>query len=121
MYKVLKIVAILIGASAATPALAQNRAPSAVTDYMTVSACNYNAIDVLANDSDPDGDAISVTGFSGGGNWGWWNAGPGGNLSYWAWWSPGTDVLTYTIQDSYGATAQGTLYVEVTEAHPGDC
>lgn len=121
MHKGYKIALAILGMSAAAPAFAQNHAPVATTDYMSVSACNFNRVNVVNNDTDADGDTLTVTGFSGGGSWGWWNPGAYNDLEYWAWWYPGTDVLTYTVEDGHGGSAQGTLYVNVTEANPGDC
>jgi len=70
-------------------------------------------IDVLANDSDPDGDSLSIIGFTQGSN---------GSVSC----SPsdcdytpdtnfsGTDTFTYTIEDTNGNTASATVTVTVT-------
>ena len=65
---------VLAGCSGASsgsipPETPVNRAPTAVDDQVSVkSAADASAIEVLANDSDPDGDAltVSVTSVSGG-------------------------------------------------------
>ncbi len=41
---------------------APNRAPVAVDDRFTVSGTSSSRLDVLANDSDPDGDALTIVG-----------------------------------------------------------
>ena len=89
-----------------------NNPPVANTDYGSMQVCSFKTFDVSGNDTDPDGDlplsviavsgplsptiagttSVSVT--SGGGT--------GGNS------------ITYTIQDSRGATANGILSVNVS-------
>ena len=71
------------------------------------------AVDVLANDTDPDGDALAVTavGRAGTGT----TALSAGTVRYtprrdWA----GTDTFTYTVSDGRGGTATGRVTVTVT-------
>ena len=93
-----------------------NNGPSAADDAITVDfESSANLIDVLANDSDPDGDTLSITAVSA----------PahgtatitGGGISY----TPvagysGTDSFTYTISDGHGGTATATVAVTVNPA-----
>jgi len=79
--------------------------PPVTANDLLLSYCGSGSVNVIANDSDPDGDpitAISVTGGMGsyitGGNTVVVTSGTGGSL-------------TYTIQDTGGATAQGTVSV----------
>jgi Bacterial Ig domain len=97
-----------------TAAAAVNRNPVAVADSLTVAAnAAATVVNVLANDSDPDGDTLSVTAVS--------TAAHGlvmmvsNNISY----TPtagysGADSFTYTVSDGKGGTAVGTVNVTVT-------
>ncbi|MFB6287127.1 MAG: Ig-like domain-containing protein [Candidatus Bipolaricaulia bacterium] len=70
-------------------------------------------IDVLANDSDPDGDSLSIIGFTQGSNGSVscspsdCDYNPDTNFS-------GTDSFVYTIEDTSGNTASATVTVTVT-------
>lgn len=81
-----------------------NSPPVTVSDFI-VANCGGGAVNAIANDSDPDGDPITVTAVTGGMG---------------AYVSGGTTVgvtaattgnLTYTIQDSNGASATGSITV----------
>src|SRR2546426_92508 len=96
-----------------------NRPPLAVDDTATTTAGVPLQIPVLANDSDPDGDPLAVSGFSQGTKGG---VGLTGNVATYA---PnaeftGNDAFTYTISDGRGGTATATVRVEVTSPpnHP---
>ncbi|MAM61271.1 MAG: hypothetical protein CMH11_07250, partial [Maritimibacter sp.] len=87
----------------------------AVDDSGTTTAPQPVTIDVLANDTDPQGDTFSISGFTDGGN-GTVTANAGGQLTY----TPdagftGVDTFTYTIVDSQGATDTATVTVTVNE------
>ncbi|MGV0853323.1 Ig-like domain-containing protein [Mycolicibacterium phlei] len=92
-----------------------NRAPSAADDAAGTAADTPVEIDVLANDTDPDGDALTVTAVStaaGGGS----VVIDDGRLVY----TPasgfsGEDTFTYTVSDG-NATDTGTVTVTVTPA-----
>lgn len=92
---------------------APNRPPVAVNDsYDVLAGSTANLFNVLANDSDPDGDALSLS-----------SVGTpahgaasitGGQLSY----TPstgytGTDSFTYTVSDGRGGSATATVTVNV--------
>ena len=71
-------------------------------------------IDVLANDTDVDGDALTVIAFTQGGH-GRVQAQPGG-LQY----TPdrgfrGTDTFRYTVSDGHGGTATEVVRIVVTK------
>ncbi len=91
-----------------------NRPPVALNDAFTVPfGSTGNLFDVLANDSDPDGDPLAITG-----------AGApahgsatvlGGKVSY----TPvagfsGSDTFTYSISDGKGGTASATVAVTIS-------
>jgi hypothetical protein len=95
-----------------------NRPPTAVPDTFTVVGSNPTQLAVLANDSDPDGEAISlVNNFV--------NPLHGvlaiDSYKYVFYTAVGcyvgTDTFKYYVQDSRGATSQGTATVNVTSDH----
>ena len=74
-------------------------------------------INVLDNDSDIDGDPLSVIDWSGFDEEGPWSPGENGTITY----TPppdfnGTDTITYTVSDGNGNTDTATLTVTVTPA-----
>lgn len=93
-----------------------NEGPSAADDAITVEfESSANLVDVLANDTDPDGDTLTITAVSA----------PahgtatitGGGISY----TPvvgysGADSFTYTISDGRGGTATASVAVTVNPA-----
>ncbi|MEO1671323.1 MAG: Ig-like domain-containing protein [Cyanobacteria bacterium J06631_2] len=89
-----------------------NTAPVANDDTATVSIYNSVTIDVLANDTDPEGDATTITSvdsISGG------DAVIEDNkIIYTAGSMPDEFFLTYTVQDAYGKTDSGTVTITVT-------
>jgi formylglycine-generating enzyme required for sulfatase activity len=89
-----------------------NNPPVAVDDNAATNESVLVTINVLANDSDPDGDPLSIVAV----------AGTGiaslvivsGQVEY----TPqagyqGTDTFTYTIEDGFAAQATATVYVDV--------
>jgi VCBS repeat-containing protein len=102
---------------------ATNRPPVANNDTGTTDEDHSVSINVLANDTDPDGDAISIQSYdANGGNGGTITQGSATNLVF----NPGsafndlavgqsrTSTFAYTIQDTHGATATATVTVTVT-------
>ncbi len=100
-----------------------NRAPAAQNDSLTTttgSAVPFTAAFLIANDSDPDGDAIAVTTVAG-------SSLAGGVISStaagsWSYAPPagysGADSFSYTIGDGRDGTASGTVNVTVTSPAP---
>ena len=91
-------------------------APLAVDDELTTAADTPGVVDVLANDSDPNGDPIEVTEWTDGTN-GTVTCTAAGSCTY----TPapgfsGTDSFTYTIEDGTGGSATATVTVTVTTA-----
>jgi large repetitive protein len=93
--------------------LAANTAPVAVDDLVTTTRDNPVTFDVRANDSDPDGDPLSITSFT---------MPAHGTLSIHAdqrfTYTPaagfvGEDGFSYTISDGRGGTAQATVTLVV--------
>lgn len=102
----------------ATPGV-ENQAPYAVKDVAEVRPGRRIAVPVLVNDSDPDGDEIALVadgltapdGVSGA-------TVAGGRVVVTAPQQPGDYTFTYTIADTYGATAQGSLLLKVSQDAP---
>lgn len=91
-----------------------NRPPVAVADRVTIVCDASVTIAVLANDSDPDGDALNVTKVSKPANGTAKATADGKRVKY----EPkrrfrGTDRFTYTISDGRGGTATATVTVTV--------
>jgi len=100
-----------------------NDPPVAVDDTITVDEnSNSNTINVLANDSDPENDELTVSGATASN--GTVTINTDGSLSY----TPdnnfnGTDTITYTISDGNGGIASAQVYITVeptpeVENHP---
>jgi CshA-type fibril repeat protein len=90
-----------------------NPSPVAVNDSATTAEDMMVNIDVRANDSDPDGDPLTITTASAAN--GTVIVRPDGTIDY----TPnanfnGTDTITYTISDGNGGTATATVIVTVT-------
>ena len=93
--------------------IAVNQAPLAMDDSATTEEDVPVTIAVLANDSDPDGDALTVTAVTQGAN-GFAAIDPDGTVTY----APnagftGTDSFTYTVSDGQGGSARATVTVTV--------
>lgn len=96
-----------------------NRPPVATADAFGVSADGPAArLDVLANDTDPDGDAIRVIA-TGKSLHGTVSARPDGVVYQPAPGYVGTDTFAYTISDGRGLTATATVMVSVTGGTAG--
>ena len=92
-----------------TPA---NDPPVAVADTATVSVAT--SIAVLTNDTDPDGNTLTITAVTQGAH-GTVGSSAGGVVTY----TPtpgysGQDIFTYTVSDGNGGTAVGTVTVTVS-------
>lgn len=97
------------------PSTDVNGAPKAVNDSLILDEGTSATIDALANDSDPDGDPLTMTGFTQGTN-GAVAETANGTLAY----APkpgfsGTDSFTYTVSDGT-LSAVGTVGVTVNSA-----
>ncbi|MBM7557587.1 tandem-95 repeat protein [Halanaerobacter jeridensis] len=90
-----------------------NRAPVASDDTVNVDEDNSVVIDILANDSDPDGDSINLIGVTDGNNGTAVDNG-NGTVTY----TPnenynGTDSFNYDINDGRGGTATGAVNITI--------
>ena len=96
-----------------------NRGPTAVNDAFTVDCAAPITFNVLANDSDPDGDALTITSVSTPGKG--TVAISGARIVY----TPSattcggaTDSFTYTISDGKGGVATATVAVTINNTTP---
>ena len=92
-----------------------NDVPVAVDDSLTTPEDTAGSVDVLADDSDPDGDAVTVTSASPAATHGSVACTPAGTCTY----APvpdysGPDGFDYTVGDGHGGTATGHVTVTVT-------
>ncbi|MEN8178484.1 MAG: Ig-like domain-containing protein, partial [Pseudomonadota bacterium] len=92
-----------------------NQDPVAVDDSASTTMDTAVTIDVLANDSDADGDALMVSGVGTAANGTAVNNGDG-TVTY----TPntgfsGADSFTYTIEDGFGLAASATVTITVTD------
>ncbi|MGF1666467.1 MAG: tandem-95 repeat protein, partial [Acidimicrobiia bacterium] len=95
-------------------AVVVNASPTAVDDAATTDEDTGAIIDVLVNDTDPDGDALTVTAVTDGANGTVVDNGDG-TVTY----TPdpdwnGVDSFTYTISDGRGGTDTATVTITVT-------
>ncbi len=97
-----------------------NRAPTAVDDAANTQVDTPMTVDVLANDSDPDGDTLTIAAVTVPPN-GAAAINPDGTVSY----TPntgftGTDAFDYTIEDGFGGSATATVTMTVVAGPPVD-
>jgi len=88
--------------------------PNAVDDTATTADDTAVSIDVLANDSDPDGHSFGIVSFTQGSQGGTVTNGAGGALTYMP--PPyftGTDTFTYRLRDQLGDEDSATVTVTV--------
>lgn len=93
--------------------IGENQVPVAVADTATLVEEGTTLVDVLANDSDPDGHPLKITNITGAANGsavvedGKIRYTPSTNFS-------GQEVLTYTVSDGLGGITSATLTLTVT-------
>lgn len=91
-----------------------NQPPVTAPDSLSVPQCGSGTRNVLANDSDPEGHyplaLVSVTQ----GTKGAASIINSTTIEYQANFATGPDTVTYTVQDSLGATSTGTLNISIT-------
>lgn len=95
------------------PAGAQNQAPDAVKDVITAQPGRRVAVDVLANDTDPDGDTLSLADDALTVSEGVEATIAGGRVVVTTPDATGDYAIQYTVGDTRGAIAIGSLLVTV--------
>ena len=95
-----------------TVTISANSAPVTIDDYADVNAGQSIIVDVLSNDSDPDGDTLTLLGVtSSNGSVSIVN----NTIRYQAGQTySGEDVINYQVSDGYGGQTVGTLIITVT-------
>lgn len=92
----------------------RNMAPTAVTDTLTVLKARAATINVLANDTDPEGNTLRVTRISSNPTLGRAELNADGTITYTHNPGPiGQDVFSYEISDGQGNTAIGNVQVTI--------
>lgn len=97
-----------------------NRPPQPLDDFASTTQDTAVTVAVLANDTDPDGDTLTISGMTNGSHGTVTAGGLPGTLVY----TPdpgytGTDTFTYTVSDGYGGTATATVTITVSASPPG--
>lgn len=110
-----------ISASAATATIAGTvgSAPIAAEDFVTIGVCSGKTVNVIANDTDPSGGYPLTVIAVGTGQYGEASKSGSTSIRYVAFGGTGRDGITYTVQNTAGKTATGTL--EVTIVDSGGC
>jgi PKD repeat protein len=92
-----------------------NDAPVAIDDSLTVAEGGSGPVDVVANDTDVDGDALTASGSGTTANGGVFSCLPTGCTYTAAAGFTGTDSFDYTVDDGNGGTDTGTVTVDVAD------
>jgi len=87
-----------------------NAAPTPVNDTGSQGKCTTVVYNVTANDTDPEGDALTVTAVTGNG----FTVYSATSVQFTSTAGTGNKVGTYTVTDAGGATANATLTVNVS-------
>ncbi|MDD0857259.1 Ig-like domain-containing protein [Arthrobacter alpinus] len=101
------------------PPLAMNQPPVAADDFITMRPGRKVALDVVLNDSDPDGGQLALVkdGFNGPAEMAP-TITPKGRIIITSPQEPGIATMSYTVADSFGATAMGNIRMMVTPDAP---
>jgi len=94
-----------------------NDPPMSVDDWLSVDEDSWGQVDFLSNDSDLDGDSLTVIGAAASNGSVVWSGGtiyyaPNANFN-------GSDSITYTITDGNGGYASATVWVTVNPSNDG--
>lgn len=100
-----------------------NSPPTPVTDSVSIARCTAGSFNVIANDTDPEGDLpLQLTDVGGGAlQMGLVSVGSSTNVAWAKASQTGLFFATYTVKDSRNATATGNLQVTVTGTGTGPC
>lgn len=101
------------------PPLAMNQPPITADDYITMRPGRKVALDVMLNDSDPDGGQLALVkdGFNGPAEMAP-SITPKGRVILSSPQESGIAVMSYTVADAFGAKAQGNVRMTVTPDAP---
>ncbi len=107
---------VVPGNDSDTASLVVNSPPTAVDDALGANENELNVLAVLANDSDVDGDPLTITGWDATSTLGGYvDCSNGTTCTYWplGFASPPDDTFTYTVSDGDGESATATVTVTV--------
>lgn len=112
----MKTIALLLGCAglAMLPSNAAgqfNNPPTANNDALSVWVCQDKAINVTANDTDPEGNYPLTVTSVGVSYLGFLSVTSASSITFYASDIPGNDVVEYTVEDSLGASSTGYLYL----------
>lgn len=95
---------------------ANYRPNTSAQDFFSIAQCTAGSFNVVANDTDSDGDyPLTLTGVSGAAvDMGYASVGSSTNVAWAKAGQAGLWILSYTVTDSRGAVATGSLRVNVT-------
>lgn len=122
MHVPVKSMAILLGSATLTllPSVAigqSNSPPVTANDYATIGRCGFVTKNVVANDSDPEGNyPLTLTDV-------YYNGAKGvayqvsdTSIEFEAGSNTGVAAISYTVSDSLGATSSGTFTVTINNS-----
>ena len=95
-----------------------DHAPVAVGDSLTVAVGRSIVVDVLANDTDPDADPLTLSGWTAPTGAGTVACDGSGQCTYDAPGVTGVDSFTYTVRDPDGATSSATVSITIRPDRP---
>jgi hypothetical protein len=100
-----------------------NSPPTAVTDSASIARCTAGSFNVIANDTDPEGDLpLRLTDVGGGAlQMGYISVGSNTDVAWAKASQPGLYPVDYTVKDSRNASSTGRLNVTVTGSGTGAC
>jgi len=109
-----------IGTGTVTTTIASNgpanQPPVAVSDDMLVGTCRGKTVNVLANDTDPEGNLpLALVSISYGGGMGTATMVGTDSIRFQAYSAPGPTGVIYTVRDSLGATSIGYLDIVIND------
>jgi hypothetical protein len=105
----------VVGSERSTRTSNPNDLPRATADILITRAGDERAIDVVSNDTDPNGDTLTLVSASAGTH-GVTTISANGILYHPAAGYEGSDRFTYIVSDSQGGTNTGTVLVVVLPA-----
>ncbi len=90
-----------------------NNPPTTSPNSITLWTCQEKTVNVTSNDSDPEGNyPLTVTSVESS-YLGFLDVASASSVTFWSTDYPGSDAVSYTVEDSLGASSTGTIYLTV--------